>query len=118
MANAYILLDRVGGGYCIPDRTVSRGDEPMCVERFFIGGVPSGPGDYNTGFPWEQYCACICGWNWDQFSLIFQNLKMEKGPGGTWLITWFISDPTGINACIDVCFVKRAICKDNIQPLP
>ena len=76
MANAFVRLDRVGNGYCIPQPAPgapSRGDEPMCCERFVIGGVAGGPGFHPApNFPHEEFCACICGWSTDQ-TVVFES---------------------------------------------
>ena len=42
---------------------------------------------------------------------------MEKDLTGIWVIVWQVSGGTGPNACVDVCFVRRPQCKDNLQPI-
>ena len=114
MAEPFIRLTRVGNGFQMEDSRP--GGQVMCVERIVIGVVlASATQIFPTTFKLEDYCACVCGWDSDNTVFDATRFKMEKNTtSGCWeLVVTAGLSATGANACADVMFISRSLCKDN-----
>lgn len=100
MANAFVVLDRVGNGYKMvnPDRPA---DGLMFIQRFALTAVAT----LSTAVGWANYSAAIVGF---ESNANIQDMYMVRDlSDGLWYIAC-----TSITGFVHVMFMHRSLCTD------
>ena len=105
----FLILRPPGSGYSLVP--TERDDAPMFHKRYIM--LPPGAmGTFSTGVKHEDYCSCICGWNFDAPGTLASALLMEKNmTSGFWDLTWLLSAPPGPMWRVDVHFTAHGLCQ-------